>query len=559
MQPTAASLHMMRLDLHHFENRQKIGLFRGNELVSGSIRSHHRTIHVGLNAPIIIVAVFGLNTREITREKIMTKSASTITRKLRVQPTELVIPSEDPFKHDLLERKESVEILTNLLRNIQSPCVLSIDAEWGNGKTTFLKIWAQFLRNNKFKVVEFNAWETDFSNDPFEALTAELRDGIRNHTSDTNSSKSFIKSAKNLMRISLPIITRLALYRYLGRDSVQEIVNADPTNLVEKIGIFESNQNVVDEFKSSLQTLLEDLPTTNDQLPLVVMIDELDRCRPSYAIELLEVTKHLFSVDGMVFVLALNHSQLIESTKALYGIDFDANEYLKRFFDIDFRLHSPPRESLIKNLIESTTINDIFSNRNDNYAAQYSVVLPKLLCGFFKNSNLSHRQVAKSIHRLSLVLGSLDEDMMLYFFAVVVLVLRSIDSDKLHEFCRGELADSEYSNYIFKCAGASTVRQQMEGAYFEAVIVIGKFEISGIEISKWQSNRSELWTNYKKNILDENEGRYSQSSEVSKYSKYFEYALREIILIIESDDTGKLSFLSAVERVEFIAQNLTRE
>ena len=352
---------MMRLDFHHFENRQKIGLFRGNELVSGSIRSHHRIIHVGLNAPIIIVAVFGLNTREITREKIMTKSASTITRKLRVQPTELVIPSEDPFKHDLLERKESVEILTNLLRNIQSPCVLSIDAEWGNGKTTFLKIWAQFLRNNKFKVVEFNAWETDFSNDPFEALTAELRDGIRNHTSDTNSSKSFIKSAKNLMRISLPIITRLALYRYLGRDSVQEIVNADPTNLVEKIGIFESNQNVVDEFKSSLQTLLEDLPTTNDQLPLVVMIDELDRCRPSYAIELLEVTKHLFSVDGMVFVLALNHSQLIESTKALYGIDFDANEYLKRFFDIDFRLHSPPRESLIKNLIETTKIDEYFS------------------------------------------------------------------------------------------------------------------------------------------------------------------------------------------------------
>jgi len=489
----------------------------------------------------------------------MTESASTIKRKLRVQTTELVIPSENPFKHDLLERKESVQILTNLLRKIQGPSVFSIDAEWGNGKTTFLKIWAQFLRNNNFNVVEFNAWETDFSSDPFEALTAELMDVIRNHTSDTNSSERIMKSAKNLMRISLPILIRLASFGYLAKDDVQEIVNGLPTDVVEKIGIFESKKNVVNEFKSSLKTLLESLSTTDDQLPLVVMIDELDRCRPSYAIELLEVTKHLFSVDGIVFVLAVNHSQLIESTKALYGNDFDANEYLKRFFDIDYRLHSPPRESLIENLIKTTTIDDYFSNRNDDHATLSSVNLPNLLCGFFKNSNLSHRQVAKSIYRLSLVLGSLDEDMLLYIFAVVVLVLRSIDSDKFHEFCRGGLADFEYSNYIFKCAGASAMRQQMEGAYFEAVIVIGKFEISGIDIWKWQSNRSELWTNYKKNILDENEGRYSQSIEVSKYSNVFEYALRQIISIIESDDTGKLSFLSAVERVEFIAQNLTRE
>ena len=489
----------------------------------------------------------------------MTESASTITSKLRVQPAELVIPIENPFKHDLLERKESVQILTNLLQNIQSPCVLSVDAEWGNGKTTFLKIWARYLRNNKFKVVEFNAWETDFSNDPFEALTAELMDGIRNHPTGTNSNSSeiFIKSAKNLLRNSWPILIRLASSGILGKDDVQEVVNALLSDKVEKIGIFESKQNVVKKFKSSLQTLIEGLPTTDDQLPLVVMIDELDRCRPSYAIELLEVTKHLFSVHGIVFVLAVNHSQLIESTKALYGNDFDANEYLKRFFDIDYRLHSPPRESFIKNLIETTTIDDYFSNRVDDDAMRDSVNLPNLLCGFFKNSNLSHRQVAKSIHRLSLVLGSLDEDMLLYIFAVVVLVLRSIDSDKFHEFHRGELDDSSYSNYIYECAGASAMRQQKEGAYFEAVIVIGKFEISGIDISEWESNRSKLWDHYAEIIRDAIQQRYSHTDEVKQHAIDTKNALNQIISQIKSDDTGKLSFLSAIERVNFIAQSLT--
>ena len=74
-----------------------------------------------------------------------------------------------------------MEILTHLADKIEGPCVLAVDAAWGTGKTTFLKIWAQHLRNQEFPVVEFNAWETDFSADPFVALTAELTEGLRQY------------------------------------------------------------------------------------------------------------------------------------------------------------------------------------------------------------------------------------------------------------------------------------------------------------------------------------------------------------------------------------------
>ena len=75
----------------------------------------------------------------------------------------------------------------------------------------------------------------------------------------------------------------------------------------------------------------------------MVMINELDRCRPSYAVELLEVAKHLFSADRIVFVLAVNCDQLAHSVTALYGNDFDAEGYLRRFFDVDFQLPEPDR------------------------------------------------------------------------------------------------------------------------------------------------------------------------------------------------------------------------
>ena len=76
---------------------------------------------------------------------------------IRIQPREIDVLTDDPFKNDLLDRKEPVEVLTHLVGAIEGPCVLAVDAAWGNGKTTFLRIWAQHLRNQGFPVVEFNA------------------------------------------------------------------------------------------------------------------------------------------------------------------------------------------------------------------------------------------------------------------------------------------------------------------------------------------------------------------------------------------------------------------
>ena len=97
---------------------------------------------------------------------------------IRVQPLDIDIPPEDPFTKDLLGRREPVEILTNILRSIEGPCVLAVDGAWGAGKTTFLRILAQYLRNHHFAIIQFNAWKTDFSGDPFLTLCQELNAGL---------------------------------------------------------------------------------------------------------------------------------------------------------------------------------------------------------------------------------------------------------------------------------------------------------------------------------------------------------------------------------------------
>ena len=105
----------------------------------------------------------------------------------------------NPFEHDKLDRKVTVETLTQLVSSIEGPCVLALDALWGAGKTTFLNIWTQYLRDEGFTVVKFNAWETDFSGDPFVALCTEMTTSLDklNAMEDTKLSECVIRLIVN--------------------------------------------------------------------------------------------------------------------------------------------------------------------------------------------------------------------------------------------------------------------------------------------------------------------------------------------------------------------------
>ena len=134
---------------------------------------------------------------------------------IRIQPREIEVPENDPFENDLLDRRETVEVLTHLVRSFEGPCVLAVDAAWGNGTTTFLKIWAQYLRNERFPVVEFNAWETDFSGDPFLALSTELTEGLQEYANNQLAIKinKTKEVATELLRRSIPGLIRLGAAR----------------------------------------------------------------------------------------------------------------------------------------------------------------------------------------------------------------------------------------------------------------------------------------------------------------------------------------------------------
>ena len=366
--------------------------------------------------------------------------------------------------------KESVEVLTHLVSSLEGPCVLAVDAAWGNGKTTFLNIWAQHLRNEGFPIVKFNAWETDFSGDPFVALSKELTTGLKEYTNESLA-QEFEDKAQQILHQTLPTLIQLGAATIPvvgpGLGTVLESYAKD------RMSSYQQAKKSVPEFRKSLQDMAVEVSKSSANRPLIVMIDELDRCRPSYAVELLEVAKHLFAVDHIVFVLAVNRAELAHSIKALYGDEFDAQGYLRRFFDVDFVLPAPDRKAFINEMLPTIQIDDYFARTNDQTARHDAKPVRDLLHGFFQAPDLSLRRIAQAIHRLGLVLASLRSDKRSFALtAVVCLILRTIDPDLYHCFGRREVSDLEVVDKVFARSETRTLQGEYAGHLFEAVIIM---------------------------------------------------------------------------------------
>ena len=392
---------------------------------------------------------------------------------IRVQPREIEVPQGSPFEYDLLKRQEPVEILTRLLGSLDGPCVLAVDAGWGAGKTTFLRMWAAYLRNETFPIVEFNAWKTDFAADPFAALSAEITASLSEYK-DTRLQEKLTdirRKAKEVLRRSIPGVVRLAT---AGLLDVQPLMEKEVGDLAaslidDRLSEYDKLRSAIGQFKEALKGMADTLAESRQNRPLVIFVDELDRCRPSYAVELLEIAKHFFSVDRVVFVLAVNRSQLRHSVQALYGHSFDADGYLRRFFDVDFVLPSPDRRAFVDAVLKATGIDQYFERTQDKHWIQEA---RNLLCQFLCVLDISIRDISQAIHRLGLVLASLPSDKLAFAPAIVVLlVLRVMNEQLYHSFVRGDITDIEVANAVFRDEQTRDLRWESEGLVFEATLI----------------------------------------------------------------------------------------
>lgn len=298
-----------------------------------------------------------------------------------------------PWPMDALDRKPLADYLTKSLttqsyrlREQERGLTISLDAPWGAGKTFFVKHWIDDLRQANHPIVYFDAWENDIGDEASVALMAVIladlkawKDRIPKANELADQAKKFQNSAvKNLRKTVIPalgIVAKGLIQKGTGIaiDKVVETITdtsdddgIDIGSSVDKIldKLFEkslkeheSRKENLETFKNSLHSLINLITENTDaKLPVFIFIDELDRCRPPYAIKLLEEIKHIFGIMDVIFIISTNLTQLSNSVKSIYGNDFDGSLYLKRLFDREYVLPAPDNEKFAQTLIagEST-------------------------------------------------------------------------------------------------------------------------------------------------------------------------------------------------------------
>ena len=243
---------------------------------------------------------------------------------------------------DRLNRKSTGAKLSTLLEQISDPLVVALDGGWGTGKSYFLKRWvgAHRIENGgKAKTIYFDAFAHDFLEDPLIALTGVIGDNLdQTHSKlSWNGVKTAVaKVAAPLARIGAAVVTA-GLTEVAGPlMDVAIAKGADETDrLTKEFWNKEHNRRAA---MNQVRHNLTQMVNAAESPGLIVVVDELDRCRPDFALGLLETIKHFFSVPKVHFVLGVNLSALEHSVRSRYGSRFDAREYLQRFYSVSFGL-----------------------------------------------------------------------------------------------------------------------------------------------------------------------------------------------------------------------------
>lgn len=239
-----------------------------------------------------------------------------------------------------------IEIITNNKRykreSDSKSFVLAIDSSWGTGKTTFLNMLENKMNNienDNYTIINYNAWKSDAWKNPFETLMyAILENKIFNTNDDINNLKEIGKDLKEVAKNIGKGFVKKQLSKIISEDVVEVldkelIQSGDYKRFMDNKSIDYDFFKEYEEYSKSIESMKKNLKKVCEKNQIVVFIDELDRCKPTFAIELLEMIKHLFDVENMVFVFALDINQLSYSVQSVYGAGVDSTGYLCRFFD----------------------------------------------------------------------------------------------------------------------------------------------------------------------------------------------------------------------------------
>lgn len=335
---------------------------------------------------------------------------------MRIHPPKVTIDPQKPYACDLLRNRQKFgDNLSRLFRRMdpQENLVVLIDAPWGAGKSTFLNMWQADLRRGNqstegpfaVEIIRFDAFAADHHEDPFVAFSGEVMEFLRAHRDENFKGKAddFLKKAAAVAaKLAKPVfgaVLKAATAGVMDGEACKALLEIGEAGtdqiaaaLEKRIEAYGKERENLTAFKNALAEVAA-LVSSEQKFPLLIVVDELDRCRPDFALKLLERIKHLFDVPGVAFALFAHKSQLEEMVRHTYGREVDANAYLHKFVHIVAHLPEDGKKALHHN--DAAIYFENLSNHYGLFELSRNQACLRFLSAFIHRFALTLREVER--------------------------------------------------------------------------------------------------------------------------------------------------------------------
>lgn len=427
---------------------------------------------------------------------------------MRITAKPLTVTAENPFAEDTLNRKPAAEAIVNLLKNTAGEhYVIGLNAVWGQGKTTFLRMLQQHLNNNDINCLLVNAWKNDFSQQPMLTLLSDFNEAINSWRQASGLSKTpesiirFGKNASNVLKAVAPAVVRISTGGIVGDETIGKLVSSlAEESTKEALEQHQKARESIDVFKENLANIAKEMGKVGEgkkPRPLVVLVDEIDRCRPDFAVNYLECIKHFFNVPNVVFIVATDREQLGHSLRTLYGAGMDVDGYLRRFVNLEFNLPTPDRKRFGYALIRKFELEEKLSSFISQEEGDAGEQLKELFVFLAEATDMSLRDMEKAATLIALVLLSTQDEKLLFAPLVAMLITLKIKKPELYaSYVNGEVTGEHVIEQIWDTNKIDSVEESPLSriALLEASLIVfsplslnKKREIEQKYVEKYQS------------------------------------------------------------------------
>ena len=319
---------------------------------------------------------------------------------------------------DYLSRQPYLDLLKSIIINQkdnQNGYSFAIDGEWGSGKTWILQeLEKQLLEENynKYLIFHYNAWENDFYDEPLVAILSVMIECLKKQKTkvkEKDSVKKVVTSSINaLTKVAGTIIEQK--WKVNPNDIIESVKDSGKT--IGNIKLTKPDFNNMLPLENALKQIKDVIVKLSKKMHIILIVDELDRCLPEYAIKVLERLHHICNEIPLIQIIAINKKDFSFGIAKVFGMDNPeidkekfADKYLQKFIQISMTLNNGTisGDDYILNGIDEGFTEALVINKSfliDFYKTLMSEINPRTQEHICKQVSLAHKLTILSGHEM---------------------------------------------------------------------------------------------------------------------------------------------------------------